>query len=49
MLYIQAGAASMASAWFIHWPVRALHGPLTSLEFAAFGKMRACGGAGMRV
>ena len=22
MLYIKAGAAKMAGAWFIHWPVR---------------------------
>ena len=31
MLYINAGAATMASAWFIHWqvrPVRGLYGPV---------------------
>jgi len=27
MQYIKAGAASMAGAWFIHWPVRGLYGP----------------------
>ena len=26
MLYIKAGTASMAGAWFIHWPVRPVHG-----------------------
>jgi len=25
MLYIKAGAASMANAWFIHWPVHGLY------------------------
>jgi len=31
MLYIKAGAASMARAWFIHWPVQpvcGLYGPV---------------------
>jgi len=28
MLYIKAGAASMAGAWFIHRPVRGLYGPV---------------------
>jgi len=30
MLYIKADAASMAGAWFMHWPVqpvRGLYGP----------------------
>jgi len=26
VLYIKAGAATMAGAWFVHWPVRPVRG-----------------------
>jgi len=32
VLYIKAGAASMAGAWFMHWPVRGLYGPVLRRE-----------------
>jgi len=35
MLYIKAGVANMSGAWFIHWPVRMVHGlyrPITKTK-----------------
>jgi len=39
MLHIKAGVASMAGAWFIHWPVRGLYG----LRVRGKGYVAECG------
>ena len=50
VLYIKAGAASMASAWFIHWPVRpvwpvrGLYGPVPIGNYSAISLLTRCCG-----